>query len=202
MRHRARARALAPATLAVALLLTSLLAATPLLAVAVGDPAPDFKLQDLDGKEVSLAQFRGKTVVLEWNNPNCPFSRKHSEEKTVVSLAAAHPDVVFLAINSTNASHRDFLQPEAYKKFNAEHGITYPALYDPSGATGQAYGAKTTPHMFVVDKSGKLAYAGAIDSAQSGGAKVNYVEQALAALAAGKPVDPASTKPYGCSVKY
>jgi peroxiredoxin len=193
MRHRARARALAPAPLAVALLLVSLLAATPLLAVAVGDPAPDFKLQDLDGKEVSLAQFRGKTVVLEWNNPNCPFSRKHS---------AAHPDVVFLAINSTNASHRDFLQPEAYKKFNAEHGITYPALYDPSGATGQAYGAKTTPHMFVVDKSGKLAYAGAIDSAQSGGAKVNYVEQALAALAAGKPVDPVSTKPYGCSVKY
>lgn len=198
MRH----RVLAPATLAVALLLTSLLAATPLLAVAVGDPAPDFKLKDLDGKEVSLAQFRGKTVVLEWNNPNCPFSRKHSEEKTVVSLATAHPDVVFLAINSTNATHRDFLQPEAYKKFNAEHGITYPALYDPSGTTGQAYGAKTTPHMFVIDKTGKLAYAGAIDSAQSGGPKVNYIEQALAALAAGKPVDPASTKPYGCSVKY
>lgn len=193
---RLRVQPLALLTLALAL------AAVPLHAAAVGEAAPDFKLKDLDGKEISLAQFHGKTVVLEWNNPNCPFSRRHSEEKTVANLAAAHPDVVFLAINSTNASHRDFLQPEAYKKFNAEHGIAYPALYDPTGATGQAYGAKTTPHMFVIDKDGKLVYAGAIDSAQSGGAKVNYVEQALAALAAGKPVDPASTKPYGCSVKY
>jgi peroxiredoxin len=193
-----RIRALAVPTLALALLL----AAPPLFAVAVGDAAPDFKLQGTDGQEVSLSQFKGKTVVLEWNNPNCPFSLRHSEEKTVANLAAKYPDVVFLAINSTSAGHKDYLQPAAYQKFNADHGVKFPVLYDASGATGKAYGAKTTPHMFVIDKSSKIAYAGAIDDAPNGGAKVNYVDQALAALAAGKPVEPASTKPYGCSVKY
>ena len=191
-------RALTLPTLALALLL----AAPPLLAVAVGDAAPDFKLQSTDGKEVSLAQFKGRTVVLEWNNPNCPFSLRHSQEKTVVNLAAKYPDVVFLAINSTSAGHKDYLQPAAYQKFNADHGVKFPVLYDASGATGQAYGAKTTPHMFVIDKTGRSASAGALDDAPSGGAKVNYVDQALAALAAGKSVDSASTKPYGCSVKY
>lgn len=186
---------------ALALLAATLLGA-PLHAVAVGDAAPEFKLTSTDGAEVSLAQFKGKTVVLEWNNPNCPFSLRHSEEKTVVNLAAKYPDVVFLAVNSTNAGHKDYLQPAAYQKFNADHGVKFPVLYDASGTTGKAYGAKTTPHMFVIDKAGRIAYAGAIDDAPSGGAKVNYVDQALAALAAGKPVEPANTKPYGCSVKY
>jgi peroxiredoxin len=171
--------------------------------IAVGQPAPAFSLQDLDGKTVSLADFKGKAVVLEWINPNCPFSRGHSEKKTMSATAAKHPDAVWLGINSTAAGHPDFLSPEKHKKFNAEHGIQYAVLYDTSGAIGHAYGAKTTPHMFVIDKSGNVAYNGAIDAgAMSPGGSANYVDKALAAVATGKAPDPATTKPYGCSVKY
>jgi peroxiredoxin len=171
--------------------------------IAVGQPAPPFSLQDLDGKTVSLADFKGKTVVLEWINPNCPFSRGHSEKKTMATTAAKHSEAVWLGINSTAAGHPDFLNPERHKKFNAENGVDYAVLYDTSGAIGHAYGAKTTPHMFVIDKNGNVAYNGAIDAgAMSGGNGDNYVDKALAAIAAGKTPDPASTKPYGCSVKY
>jgi peroxiredoxin len=170
--------------------------------IAVGQPAPDFALQDLDGHQVSLAALRGKIVVLEWANPNCPFSRGHAERKTMVSTAARHPDVVWLAINSTNPSHSDHLEPAAYKSFLARHSITYPVLLDPTGATGHAYGARTTPHMFVIDKDGKLAYQGAIDDDPRGQPSVNYVDAALTALASGKNPEPAVTRPYGCSVKY
>ena len=177
---------------------------TPSLAeLAVGQMAPDFHLKDLDGREVSLSELRGKTVVLEWMNPNCPFSRGHSERKTMVRTAARHPEAVWLAINSTRASHSNFVPPERYRAFNAEHGISYPVLYDSSGEVGRAYGARTTPHMFVIDAAGKLAYVGAIDDDPRGaGAKVNYVDSALAALAAERSPEPASTRPYGCSVKY
>ena len=170
--------------------------------IAVGQPAPAFSLQDLDGKTVSLADFKGKEVVLEWINPNCPFSRGHSDKKTMSTTAAKHPDAVWLGINSTNASHRDFLAPAEHKKFNAEHGVTYPVLYDSSGEVGRAYGAATTPHMFVIDAAGKLAYVGAIDDAARGTASVNYVDAALGALASGRTPQPAATKSYGCSVKY
>lgn len=186
-----------------ATLLVLVACAGPTLAeLAVGQPAPDFKLKDLDGREVSLSSFKGKTVVLEWINPNCPFSRGHSEKRTMSTTAAKHPGAVWLAINSTNASHRDFLAPAEHKKFNADHGITYPVLYDSSGEVGRAYGAATTPHMYVIDGAGKLAYVGAIDDAPRGGAKVNYVDAALGALASGKTPEPASTKAYGCTVKY
>ena len=171
--------------------------------LAVGDPAPGFQLQDLDGKQVSLADFRGKTVVLEWMNPNCPFSRRHSDKKTMQSTATKHADAVWLAINSTNPSHADHLDTAAYKKFLTDEGISYSVLLDPTGQTGKAYGALTTPHMFVIDGQGKVAYAGAIDDDPRGsGAKVNHVDAALTALEAGKAPDPASTRPYGCSVKY
>jgi peroxiredoxin len=174
-----------------------------LASLAVGDAAPDFSLKNLDGQKVSLSSFKGKTVVLEWMNPNCPFSLRHSDQKTMASTADKYPDAVWLAINSTNRSHKDFLEPAAYKKFNAEKGVDYAVLYDTSGEVGKAYGASTTPHMFVVDGAGKIAYVGAIDDAPRGGqAGVNYVDSALAALAAGKSPDPAATKPYGCSVKY
>ena len=170
--------------------------------VAVGQPAPAFALQDLDGKTVSLADFKGKTVVLEWINPNCPFSRGHSDKKTMATTAAKHPEAVWLGINSTAAGHPDFLSPEKHKQFNAEHGIQYAVLYDTSGATGHAYGAKTTPHMFVIDKSGNVAYAGAIDGGAMSGGGDNFVDKALTSLAAGKTPEPSTTKPYGCSVKY
>jgi peroxiredoxin len=171
--------------------------------VAVGDPAPDFELTATSGETIKLSAFRGKRVVLEWINPNCPFSVRHAEKKTMQGIADRHPEVVFLAINSTNPSHRDYLKPEDHLKYQQKQGIKYPVLYDSDGKVGKLYGAKTTPHMFVIDEHGKVAYAGAIDDdPRGGGAKVNYVEQALQALAAGQKPEPASTKPYGCSVKY
>jgi len=168
--------------------------------LAVGQPAPAFALQDLDGKTVSLAAFRGKTVVLEWINPNCPVSRDYAERKIMSTTAAAHPDVVWLGINSTNRTHGDFVEPAAHKAYNQKNGIAYPVLYDSSGDTGRAYEARTTPHMFVIDAAGKVVYNGAIDSRSN--PNTNYVDTALTALAAGKSPDPSTTKPVGCSVKY
>ena len=188
----------------VALVVALVACANPSLAeLAVGQAAPGFELQDLDGQTVSLAGFEGKTVVLEWINPNCPVSRRHADAKTMTTTAAKHPEVVWLAINSTNPKSGDYVEPAAHKGYAASKGITYDVLYDPSGAVGQAYGARTTPHMYVIDSEGKLAYMGAIDDAPRGsGARVNYVDSALTALAAGKSPEPSSTRPYGCSVKY
>jgi peroxiredoxin len=172
---------------------------------AVGDPAPAFKLVDLDGKEHSLEQYRGKVVVLEWINPNCPFSERHAREKTMTALAGSN-EVVWLAVNSTRQGHRDYLQPAAHQAYNAKYGIDYPVLYDSPGGVGHAYDARTTPHMFVIDEAGRVAYQGAIDDDPSGGKRAaertNYVSGALAAQRDGRTAEPASTKPYGCSVKY
>lgn len=171
--------------------------------VTVGAPAPDFRLTAIDGRQVSLADFKGKVVVLEWMNPNCPFSKHHSEARTMQTTAAKHPDAVWLAINSTRSGHGDYLAPEAYSKFLAANGIDYPVLYDPDGKVGRAYGAKTTPHMYVIDAAGRLVYQGAIDDDPGLKAPtVNYVDAALAALADGRSPEPATTKPYGCTVKY
>lgn len=191
------------------LYLRSLLLALVLLAagraahadLAVGAVAPAFELQDLDGKTVTLAEFRGKTVVLEWINPNCPVSRGYAERKTMTATAAAHPEAVWLAINSTHRASDDFVDPAAHQAFNRKNDIAYPVLYDSSGEIGHAYGAKVTPHMFIIDGAGKLVYNGAIDSGP-GASSVNYVDAALTALAAGKSPHPSTTKPMGCSVKY
>jgi peroxiredoxin len=188
---------------ALASLVALLACSGPTLAeLAVGQPAPAFTLLDLDGHEVSLAALRGKTVVLEWINPNCPISRGHAERHTMIDTAARHPEAVWLAINSTNPTHPDHVDRATHKSYDAKHGITYPVLEDPKGEVGRAYGAKTTPHMFVIDATGTVAYAGAIDDGGRGSAKLNYVDSALAALAAGRRPDPAATRPYGCSVKY
>jgi peroxiredoxin len=169
--------------------------------VAVGAAAPAFELVDLNGKTVRLADFRGKTVVLEWINPNCPVSRGYAEKKVMTTTAKAHPEAVWLAINSTNKTHGDFIDTTSHAAYNQKNGIAYPVLYDSSGEIGHAYGAKTTPHMFVIDGTGKVVYNGAIDSGP-GATSTNYVDAALTALAAGKAPDPATTKPMGCSVKY
>ena len=172
----------------------------------VGDTAPAFTLKSVDGKTVSLADYKGKLVVLEWMNPNCPFSARHAREKTMSELAKQHGEVVWLGINSTNSHHQDFMTPAKYSEFNQKNGITYPVLYDEAGDTGHAYGAKTTPHMFIIDGSGKVVYNGAIDDDPSGHkekvARLNYVGSGLGAEEKGGAPDPASTKPYGCSVKY
>ena len=192
----------------------SLLAAAAALApstaahanAVVGQPAPAFSLPDLDGKTHSLADLRGKVVVLEWMNPNCPFSRRHSDAKTMTSTASRHPEVVWLAINSTAKGHQDYLEPAAYKAFLQKHGIAYPVLYDTSGATGHAYGADTTPDMYIIDAKGTLIYAGAIDDDPRGSkgaaARSNLVEAALSQHAKGETIANASNRSYGCSVKY
>jgi len=172
----------------------------------VGDTAPAFSLKGVDGKTVSLADYKGKLVVLEWMNPNCPFSARHAREKTMTELAKQHGEVVWLGINSTNPHNGDFVSPAQYAEYNQKNGINYPVLYDESGDTGHAYGAKTTPHMFIIDGSGKVVYNGAIDDDPSGRkdkmARLNYVGTGLGAEEKGAAPDPASTKPYGCSVKY
>lgn len=171
--------------------------------LAVGQPAPAFSLPSVDGGSVALADYAGKTVVLEWINPNCPVSERHARAKTMVTTWDEHADVVWLAINSTSRSHGDYIAPAEHKAYQEKMGIDYPVLYDSSGEIGRAYGAKTTPHMYVVDPAGKIAYMGAIDDdPRSKGASVNYVDAALDALKSGKSPDPASTKAYGCSVKY
>lgn len=163
--------------------------------------APAFTLPDQDGKAHSLADYAGKIVVLEWTNYECPFVKYHGEKGTMKALAEkyAGQGVVWLAINSTKHATR-----EKDREWIAQHELPYPVLEDFDGTVGKAYGAKTTPHMFVIAPDGAIAYDGAIDDDNriAGKATVNHVEQALAALAAGQKVATARTAPYGCSVKY
>jgi len=165
--------------------------------------APAFTLKSFDGKEISLADCKGKIVVLEWINVQCPFVRYHYEQAgTMKRLADKYKDkgVVWLAIDSTSG-----VTDEQVKEFIAKHNITYPVLDDRAGKVGRAYGAKTTPHMFIIDKQGQIVYNGAIDNAPMGkseGPAVNYVDKALSELLAGKSVSISNSKPYGCSVKY
>lgn len=177
----------------------------------VGQPAPNFTLKDIDGKTHSLADFKGRTVVLEWVNPECPFVVKHYEKSgNIPSLqkSATSDGVVWLAINSgRNGGQGDF-EPDRVKKW-MEKTKAAPTAYlrDRDTKIGQLYGAKATPHLYVVDPKGTLVYAGAIDSIRSSRvddiAKAeNYVTSALAAVKAGKPVATPVTQAYGCSIKY
>jgi peroxiredoxin len=184
--------------------------ATTVGAARVGEPAPDFTLRDLDGKEVTLSSFRGKRVVLEWFNPGCPFVEKSHTAGSLKTLAgeATAKGVVWLAINS-GAAGKQGHGVEANRAGASRFGLSHPILLDEDGAVGRRYGAARTPQMFVVDERGVVAYAGAIDNSPDaegqspeGGTLRNHVADALAALDAGKPVSPAETKPYGCSVKY
>jgi peroxiredoxin len=177
---------------------------------AIGQPAPDFTLPDLDGKQVSLAQFHGKPVVLEWFNPGCPFVRNSHTVGSLKGLAAeqAAQGVAWLAINSGGAGKQGN-GAEATRKGQSEYGMQYPVLLDESGNVGHLYGAERTPHMYVINAEGVLVYRGAIDNSPDGegqspegGKLVNYVASALQAVRSGGKVEPAETKPYGCSVKY
>ena len=171
-------------------------------AADVGDAAPDFTLKDESGTEHSLSAFAGKYVVLEWTNPDCPFVKRHARQETMKGLwnDFSEGGVVWLAINSTH-----YMKPEQNQKWREDQKLPYHILNDAEGTVGRAYGAKTTPHMFVIDKEGKIIYTGAIDD-DRGGSKgtdaQNYVRQALSESMAGKPVTLSETKPYGCSVKY
>jgi peroxiredoxin len=177
---------------------------------AVGKPAPDFELRDLDGKSVKLSSFRGKVVVLEWFNPGCPFV-KASHGKGSLKNAAAEATkkgVVWLAINSAAEGKQGF-GAEANRAGVKAFGLTHPVLLDEKGEVGHAYGATNTPHIFVIDESGVLVYRGAPDNSPdgegespTGGKLVSYVDATLADLAAKRPVGVGETRAYGCSVKY
>jgi len=195
-------------------LILALLATTALCARAagpeVGQPAPDFTLKDGAGKSVSLADFKGKTVVLEWFNYGCPFVKKHYGSGSMQKLQqqATGDGVVWLSIASSAPGKQGYLAPGEAAAKQAELGMHSTALLlDPDGAVGHLYEARTTPDMFVINKDGVLVYKGAIDDqptpdpASLAGAK-NYVAAALANLKAGQPVETAQTKSYGCSVKY
>jgi alkyl hydroperoxide reductase subunit AhpC len=179
-------------------------------APVIGKPAPAFSVKDATGKEVSLASLKGKIVVLEWSNFGCPFVKKFYSAGAMQSFqkAATKQDVVWLTIFSSAEGKEGHLAPAALSAEMAKQGgAPSHIIPDADGTFGKMYEAKTTPHMFVIDKEGTLAYMGAIDnkaSVDSGDIKgaTNYVNDAIAALAAGKPVTVSSTKPYGCGVKY
>ncbi len=170
--------------------------------VNIGAKAPDFTLQDQNGKPVSLHDFAGKIVVLEWTNPNCPFVQRHYREKTMQTLASQFEskNVDWLAINSTDSATND-----SNKQWAEAQNISYPILNDSEGTVGKEYHATNTPDMYIVGTDGTLLYEGAIDNDRSGDkttGKINYVHQALDEILSGKPVSAPQTKPYGCSVKY
>ncbi len=175
-----------------------------------GQPAPVFTLTAVDGKPVSLADYRGRYVVLEWNNPHCPFVVKHYGSGNMQSLQKrfAADNVAWLVINSTNAGHSEYMAPAALAAWIKEQGATPTAvMLDADGKTGRAYGARATPHMYVIDPKGTLVYAGAIDdkrSANQADVKTanNFVVQALTQARAGQALTSASTTAYGCSIKY
>ena len=179
-------------------------------AATVGQAAPAFTATDASGKAVSLADYKGKTVVLEWVNPGCPFVQKHYNAANMQGTQkdATGKGVVWLTINSTSTDAGDYLPPAEMAKWMQQQKAANSAmLMDADGKVGRAYGARTTPHMYIVDPAGKLVYAGGIDDkATSNVADIpratNYVKAALNESLAGKPVSQASTRPYGCSIKY
>lgn len=170
-----------------------------------GKQAPQFELDSFDGRTVRLSDYKGQIVVLEWVNLECPFSMYHHETvQTMADLAKKYRDkgVAWFAVNST--SHTTL---QANRDFAQKHKLPYPILDDRSGKVGRQYGARNTPHMFVIDKNGVIVYEGAIDNAplgksEPGAGSVNYVDKALSELLAGQKVSTPNTPPYGCTVKY
>lgn len=205
-----RASRRAVMTAAMALGASLLINAQAHAAPAVGQKAPDFVAVDTNGQRHQLSDFAGKYVVLEWTNPGCPFVRKHygSGNMPATQKTATARGVVWLAINSTERTASDYLPPaELAAWMKAQSGAPTAVLMDEDGIVGQAYGARTTPHLFIIDPKGVLVYAGGIDSIASARPEdiktaTNYVNQALAEAYGGKPISAASTKPYGCSIKY
>ncbi len=176
----------------------------------VGAAAPDFRATDMNGKSVALSDFKGKTVVLEWTNHECPFVRKHYNSGNMQALQkqAVGEGVVWLTLLSSDKGEQGFVTPEQARKLTAERNAA-PSykLFDTDGKIGQMYGAQVTPHMYVIDPSGKLAYIGAIDdkpSTRLDDVKTarNYVREALVAAKDGKVMDPPLTRAYGCTIKY
>ena len=179
-------------------------------AVQTGSPAPAFSVTDTGGGQHALAAYGGKTVILEWTNHECPYTVKHYATGNMQALqaAAAGSGAIWLTVVSSRPGSQGFVgAAEADRLTASRDARPTGVVLDPTGQLGRLYGARTTPHMFIVDGAGVLAYMGAIDDrptashASVKGAR-NYVREALDAMAAGRPVAVASTRPYGCSVKY
>ncbi len=194
-----------------ALAAVALLCAAPAYAAPeIGKPAPDFAAKDIDGKDFKLSDHKGKIVVLEWSNHECPYVVKHygSGNMQKIQKNALDQGAEWVTIVSSAPGRQGNVSAEEAKKIATEAGASYTAkIMDESGAIGKAYDAKTTPHMFVIDKEGTLAYAGAIDDdpsprPESVQTAKNYVLAALNDLAAGTPVQTPSSQSYGCAVKY
>ena len=175
-----------------------------------GQKAPEFKAVDVSGRAVALSDFMGKYVVLEWFNPGCPFVRKHynSGNMPATQKDALAKGAVWLAINSTERESSDWMSPSQLVRWQGEKASAPSAtLLDEDGSIGRAYGARTTPHLYIVNPQGQLVYAGGIDSIPSARADdiaraTNYVKQGLGEAAAGKAISVAASQPYGCSIKY
>ena len=197
-----------PAKLTLAI--ATLALATAAFAVKPGDLAPDFHGTDSNGKTQSLSQYRGKYVVLEWANRGCPYEQKHYLSGNMESLQKQWTEkgVVWLSILSDPPGAQGYVTPaEENDYLKTMHASPTAALLDPKGAIGHLFDARTTPHMFVIDPNGKIIYQGAIDNQPTpdqASLKVadNYINDALNAALAGKPVAVAVTKPYGCAVHY
>jgi peroxiredoxin len=194
----------------VAIAVTALVIVLAARAATVGQAAPTFNGKDSQGKTVSLSEYRGKYVVLEWTNRDCPFTKKQYDSGNMQALQKewTGKGVVWLTVLSSAKNEDGYLDAAGENaQIERVHADPTAAILDPSGEIGKLYGAKTTPHMFIIDPNGKLIYAGAIDDkattdvADVKGAK-NYVSAALTEAMAGQPVQVASTRPYGCSVKY
>lgn len=179
-------------------------------AAATGQPAPDFTATDSNGKPVKLSDLKGKTVVLEWTNHDCPYVRKHYGSGNMQALQgeATGKGVVWLSVVSSAQGAQGHVNGTQANKLTDDRKAKPTAvLLDPKGVVGKAYGATSTPHMFVITPEGNVAYAGAIDDKASSSLSDvpkarNYVRDAIAAVAAGKPMSPGQTRSYGCSVKY
>ena len=196
--------------LAIALGGTALADKTKEATAEIDKKAPVFSLTDAAGEEHSLGDFEGKYVVLEWTNMDCPFVRKHYDSGNMQSLqnAYAEKDVVWLRICSSAPGQQGHMESDVLeKRIDEEKSMATAYLIDADGAVGRMYGAKTTPHMFVIDGEGTLIYAGGIDNIKSKDQAdiekaTNYVSSCLDAAIAGKPIETKTSVPYGCSVKY
>jgi peroxiredoxin len=179
-------------------------------ALRIGEPAPDFEGVDSSGKVQRLADYRGKIVVLEWTNHDCPFVRKHYGAGNMQDQQrqAATQGVVWLSVISSAPGKQGHVSPaEADELTRNRNAQPHAVILDTEGKIGRSYNAKTTPHMYIIDAAGKLVYMGGIDSITSSNPDdisraTQHVHVALQEMAAGNPVSTAVTKPYGCSVKY
>jgi hypothetical protein len=190
--------------------LGALCAALAAQAATVGQAAPAFQVKDASGKTVKLSDFKGKTVVLEWTNPSCPFVVKHYGSQNMQGLQkdALAKDVVWLSVSSTAPGHSEYLPPkDLMARYQTWGAAPSAMLMDDDGNIGKAYSARTTPHMFIVNPQGTLVYAGGIDDKRSANpadvkTAKNFVRAALGELQAGQPVSTPTAPPYGCSIKY